>query len=63
MALAGVFLVVQPGNSFIRSDDLSSSATNEASERLKGVACGIVGVFGGVVSPTRNIVGYLCAIA
>ncbi|ROW16422.1 hypothetical protein VPNG_02826 [Cytospora leucostoma] len=48
VALAGVFLVVQPGQSFIRGDNLSSSATNEASERLKGVACGIVGVFGGI---------------
>lgn len=53
MAVAGVVLVVQP-DIFVRSDKPSSQITNATPERLKGVACGIVGVLGGIVSPTGN---------
>lgn len=53
VALAGVVLVVQP-DMLGRDDKPSSGSTMETAERLKAVACGMIGVFGGIVSQGRS---------
>ncbi|ROW10271.1 hypothetical protein VMCG_01922 [Cytospora schulzeri] len=51
MALLGVVLVLQP-DIFIRGSEASSQITDETPKRLKGVACGIVGIIGGIIALT-----------
>ncbi|KUI60139.1 hypothetical protein VP1G_07372 [Cytospora mali] len=48
VALIGIVLVVQPDSIFASDEKLSSGASKETPERLKGVVCGLVGVFGGI---------------
>ncbi|KUI74490.1 hypothetical protein VM1G_11985 [Cytospora mali] len=56
VALIGIVLVVQPDSIFTPAERLpvwvSSGATNETPERLKGVVCGLIGVFGGIIALT-----------
>lgn len=59
MAVAGVILVVQP-DILDRGHSPPSQVADATPERLKGVACGIVGVLGGIVSPTGNYGGLVC---
>lgn len=54
VALVGVVLVMQPDNIFVRGDKPLSRIIHETPESLKGVAYGIVGVFGGIVSSNCN---------
>ncbi|ROV95300.1 hypothetical protein VSDG_06020 [Cytospora chrysosperma] len=49
MAVAGVILVVQP-DIFDRGHSPPSQVADATPERLKGVACGIVGVLGGIIA-------------